>query len=276
MFNVEFLKSSPHFISKSLTRKEVLFDEWDFDENIYIIISGELSVEKYTWTDKKETKQLAVLRSNNFIGEWWLNWDFKKEVKIVATRNTELISINAQGWFSAFMEENSEEAKKVLSTVISITNKRLIDANKYITSVYQINNSIRDLEEINFKSIFKILDSINQIMESEFLLFLEVNPVMKEYLTLKYDSRKPWKMSDIIVEKWKYNLEDIWIQWEYKILTKEITLGRESLWNIIIARKNIFTWNEKRIFLALISSLSGVLKQKKIMKEENDKEFSKS
>lgn len=273
MFDMNFLTSSPHFTTKKLAAKEVLFDEWDIDTNIYIVINWILSIEKYTTPERTDTKVLATLKTENFVGEWGLNWDFKKEVKILAETDVNLLVIDAQKWFTSFMEDNPEHAKNLLSTIISVTNRRLSDANKYITSVYQINKNIRELVDVNFKEIFKILDSINNIMESDFLLFLEVNPVMKEYLTLKYDSRKSWKMADTIVEKWNYTLEEIGIQWDFKILTKEITLWKESLWNIIIARKSRFSENEKRIFLALISSLSWLLKQKKVLEEERDREF---
>ena len=275
MFDISFLKSSPHFTTKKLVANEVLFDEWDSDHNIYIVIDWLLNVEKYTTSQRKETKVLATLESENFIGEWGLSWIFTKEVKILAKKETTLLLIDAQKWFSTFMEETPEQAKDFLSTIISITNRRLNDANKYITSMYQINKDIRELEDVNFREIFKILDRVNSIMESEFLLFLEVNPVMKEYITLKYDSRNQWKMADVIVEKWNYNLEEIGVDWDYKILTKEITLWKESLWNIIVWRKTSFSENEKRIFLALVSSLSWVLKQKKTLEEDRDREFSK-
>ncbi len=275
MFDITFLQSIDHFTSENLTKNEVLFDEWDSNSKLYIIIKWELSVEKYTTKEKKETKQLAILKAWDFLWEWGLNSYCAKEVKVLALRDVQLISIDAKEGFSKFMEQYPQQAKDLLTYIIAITNKRLSDSNKYITSVYQINKTIRELENITFREIFKILDDINMIMESEFLLFLEVNPVMKEYLTLKYDSRLGGKMQDSIVEKWNYSLEEIWIKWDYKILTKEIIIWKESLWNIIVARKTRFWENEKRIFLALINSLSWVLKQKKIMEEERDKEFSR-
>lgn len=275
MFDIKFLQSTTHFKSENLKKNEVLFDEWDSNSNLYIIVEWELSVEKYTTKEKQETKQLAILKKWDFLWEWGLNSYFAKEVKVSVLKDVQLISIDAKDWFSKFMEQYPEQAKDLLTYIISITNKRLSDSNKYITSVYQINKTIRELENITFREIFKILDTINLIMESDFLLFLEVNSVMTQYLTLKYDSRFSGKMQDSIVEKWNYSLEEIWIKWDYKILTKEIIIWKESLWNIIVARKTRFKENEKRIFLALISSLSGVLKQKKIIEEERDKEFSR-
>jgi hypothetical protein len=172
------------------------------------------------------------------------------------------------------MKENPEQAKNILVYIITITKKRTLVWNKYITSIYEINKSIRDIKKINYSEIFKIFDKINLILETDFLLFLETNPIDENYLTLKYDSRKSWKMQDLLVEKWKYNLEDIWIlNWE-KIITKEISIWWENLWNIILAKKENFVENEKRIFLWMINSLAWVLKQKKIQEEENNKIFS--
>ena len=173
------------------------------------------------------------------------------------------------------MKEYPEEAKNILVYIISITNKRTLIWNKYITSIYEINKSIREIKKVNFKEIFKILDKINLILEWEFLIFLETNRIDKSYLTLKYDSRKSWKMQDKLLEKWKYNLEEIWIKKDYKILTKEIFIWEESLWNIVITKKESFNQNDKRIFLGMINSLAWILKQKKILEEERDKEFSR-
>jgi hypothetical protein len=174
------------------------------------------------------------------------------------------------------MKEYPEIAKNILVTIISITNKRVSIWNKYITSVYEINKSINEIKNINFKEIFNILEKINLILEWKYLLFLEVNPIDKKYLILKYDSRKPWKMQDKIFKKWNYSLDDIWIiEWD-KIITKEISIWKEPLWSIVIAKKEAFSENEKRIFLWMMNSLSWLLKQKKILEEERDKEFSKN
>jgi hypothetical protein len=80
-------------------------------------------------------------------------------------------------------------------------------------------------------------------------------------------------MQDLLVEKWHYKLEEIWINKSDKIITKEISIWNEVLWNIIVWRKQDFNQNEKRIFLAMINSLSWILKQKKVLEEERDKNF---
>ena len=275
MINTEFLKSLNYFKEITLKRWDILFDEWEINNNLYYILSGKLSIEKYTTKEKKETKQLAIIWKDDFLWEWSLNTSEPKQVKVLASEKSVLLYIDAKTDFLDFMKEYPEEAKNILVYIISITNKRTLIWNKYITSIYEINKSIREIKKVNFKEIFKILDKINLILEWEFLIFLETNRIDKSYLTLKYDSRKSWKMQDKLLEKWKYNLEEIWIKKDYKILTKEIFIWEESLWNIVITKKENFNQNDKRIFLGMINSLAWILKQKKFLEEERDKEFSR-
>lgn len=275
MINTRFLKSLDYFKEITLKRWDILFDEWEINNNLYYILSGKLSIEKYTTKEKKETKQLAIIWKDDFLWEWALNTSEPKQVKVLASEKSELLYIDAKTDFLDFMKEYPEKAKNILVYIISITNKRALVWNKYITSIYEINKSIRKIWKVNFKEIFKILDKINLILEWEFLIFLETNMIDKSYLTLKYDSRKSWKMQDKLLEKWKYNLEEIWIKKDYKILTKEVFIWEESLWNIIITKKENFNQNDKRIFLGMINSLAWILKQKKNLEEERDKEFSR-
>jgi len=273
MFNIEKLQKIPYFKEKTLKRWELLFDEWDIDNNIYFIISWKLSIEKWTTKEKITKKQIAVIKWGDFLWEWALKESKQKEVSILALEETRLLYIDAKNDFLEFIKENPELSKDILVEIISIINKRTLDANKYITSVYEINKSINNIEKINYLEIFKILDKINIILNWDYILYLEVNPIDNTYLTLKYDSRKSWKMQNILVKKWHYKLEDIWIKKDEKIIVKEIKIANEHLCNIIVGKKENFSQNEKRIFLALINSMSWILKQRKILAEERDKNF---
>ncbi len=250
-----------------------MYDEWDSDNNFYIILSWSISIEKYTSVERYTTKQLATLWKSDFFWEGSLSSYAPKEVLVKIVTDTELLYIEWKKDFSQFLEKYPEQAKDILTYIISITNRRVSESNKYITSIYEVNRKIKELKNVNYKSIFIILDTINSLLWGEFLLFLEVNPVMKEYLTLKYDSRENGKMKDVIVKKWEYNLEDIWVIDPYKIITKEISIWNDVLGSIIVWRNNLFNESEKRIFLWMVTSLSWVLKQKNILEEERDKNF---
>ena len=273
MFNIKDLKLSGYFKEKTLERWELLFDEWEIDNNLYYVVSWKMAIEKYTTSEKENTKELAIIKSATFLWEWSLSESNPKEVRCFVLEKTTVLYINAVKDFWDFMKNDVELAKDILVNIISLTNKRTLDSNKYITSLYEINRSIKNISQINFLEIFKILEKIKNILNWEYLLYLEVNPIYKKYLTLKYDSRKHLKMQDILVEKWHYKLEEIWINKKDKIITKEISIWDEVLWNIIVWRKQDFNQNEKRIFLAMVNSLSWILKQKKVLEEERDRNF---
>jgi hypothetical protein len=62
------------------------------------------------------------------------------------------------------MKNDIELAKNILVNIISLTNKRTLDSNKYITSLYEINRSINNISQINYLEIFKILEKIKNLL----------------------------------------------------------------------------------------------------------------
>ena len=276
MIKLELLKSSGYFKEKTLQKWEILFDEWDIDNNLYYLETGKISIEKYVDKKNNLTKQLAIIHKEDFFWEWALNNSEKKQVKIIGLTESKLLYIDAKEDFLKFMKHFPELAKDILVYIISLTNKRTLDWNNYITSIYEINKSIVEINQINFKEIFKIFDKINKILNWDYLLFLETNPIDKMYLSLKYDTRKIWKIQNKLVEKWKFSLNEIGISKVDKIITKNISIWDEILWNIVIVKKDVFTENQQRIFLGIINSLAWLLKQKNILEEERDIEFSQN
>ena len=102
MLDLNFLKKSWYFKEVILEKWEVLFKEWEIDNNIYIIVLWELSVEKYTTKQKDETKILAYLKKDDIFWEAALNSNLPKQVNIVSQTKTHLISINAKTWLNEF------------------------------------------------------------------------------------------------------------------------------------------------------------------------------
>lgn len=276
MLDIDFLYSIPFFTEKILQEKELLFDEGDINRNLYIIIDGQISIEKYIGGKWNNTKQLAVSKTGNFLWEGSLSENSKKEIRAIALSKTTVLFIDVLNDFPLFLRKYPKQAQDMLLNIISSMNKREKKSNPYITSMHEINIIIKGMTSFNYKEIFLLLEKINNIMKGWFILFLETNSVLSQYLTVKYDSRYPWKIQNKVVKKWHYSLLDIWVPDWYRLITKDITIGEESLGSILIWRKELFMENERRIFLGMINSLTWILKQKKIISEERDKNFSKN
>ncbi len=275
MLDINFLKNSKFFNQRTLKKNEVLFDEGDIDNNIYILLAWELSVEKYTTRKKTETKVLGHLIKNDIFWEWALNSNQTKGLKLIAKRETHLLYINAQEWLEEFSKSQPKEWLDLLKYIIYISNKRLLEANLLITANYQISHDILSLNQINNKSIFELIDRIKDIINVDYILFLEKNTVMENYLIMKYDSRKQWKMQSEIIEITDNKLELLELKLtDTNYYIQELAIWEDGLWYLVYFRKKKdFDENDKKILTSISSWISWVIKEKKLIEEERDKNF---
>lgn len=265
----DVFEKSPFFEKKVVQKWALLFDEWSFDNNLYIIKKWLFSVEKYTTWDKTDTKQLAILKSGDFLWEASLSKDmWKKEALIKALEKSEVFQIDAGKDMKKFIEENPSVWYDLLKHIIIETNERLLEANKLITSHHEIEKAINAMKEVNAKNIFLLIDKIKNIVDADYILYFEKHQIMESFLTLKYDSRYPNKMQDKVFERSGYflNLEALFdecnINQEDKIVINKLSIGNEIFWYLIFWReKRTFSGSDKKTFSSLCNSLAWIMKK---------------
>ncbi len=273
MLDINFLENSWFFEEKTLKKWELLFDEQEINNNFYIIKSWKLNIEKYTTPLKDDTKILASLEKWDFLWEASFTNSKPKEVLVKSVENTKLIFIQAKN-LDNFLEKYPTQTKNFLLEIIETINKRVNIWNKYITSIYEINKMVNNLQKINYLEIFKIFEKIKLIMWVKFLIYLEKNPVIENIFSYKYNSDFPLKMQNKVIDIKKYDLEkDFWINKKCYILENDINIWDDILWKIIIWKTKEFSENEKRLFLWIITSIAWVIKQKEIFDEIRNKNF---
>ena len=282
MLHIEFLQSSGFFETISLAKGDVVFDEWEIDNHLYVVISWKVDVLKYTSTEKTEAKKLATLLKMDFFWEAWLSvQDEPKKVKIQASADTQLLKIHAGAWVEKFIKENPEEWLNFLKHIIYVTNKRLNKNNRQIAADYELNKEINNIEKITLKSIFHIIDRIGVIIDCDYILFFEHNMVIDSYYTLKYDTRwGAWfeaislETDDVNSIEIKKEIPDMKLSLFNHIV--RLNIWERDLWFLIIGRKNnIFNENEKNMLISMWNSLSGIIKQKEVLEEERNKSYIK-
>jgi hypothetical protein len=52
-----------------------------------------------------------------------------------------------------------------------------------------MSEEIASIENYDNKNIFKLIDSFSKIIDVEYIIYLERNPIMQNYMTIKYDTR---------------------------------------------------------------------------------------
>jgi len=279
---IETLEESPFFEKLHLEKWGVLFDQWDIDNNLYIIKTWLITIERQPWKEDALPIQLSILKWINFFWEWSFNKSVvTKDTKVTALSKVELLKIDVKKNFKKFVEEFPTIWYEILQYIISETNKRLTDVSKLFTSSSEIEQKIKKLKEIDSREVFDIIDKIKNIVNADYILFFEKHSIVQNILTLKYDSRKPWKMLDLIFERRWYFLdldelyEKVNIPKEDQIIINKISIWEEVYGFLIIWRENnIFLDSDKKMIYGISNSLAWVVKKYILDKENKSKTFS--
>lgn len=276
MLDIKVLENSWFFKKIILEPQELVFDEWDVDNNIYILLVWELLVEKYIHKKENDTKVLAVLKQFDVFWEASLNNRNPKEVRISAKRKSILLAIDAKDWIDEFAKKYPVESLNLLKYIIFLTNKRLLDSNKLITATYKISKEIIWIDKITNKKIFELIDKLKDIIDLSYIIYYEKNPVIDNYLKLMYDTREKWKLQDEIIEMTdnKLNLLNLKIDANYFTYIQKLSTWDHVLWYLIFYRKdNNFNENDKKILISTSTLITWIIKQKQVNNEEKNKEY---
>lgn len=279
MINIEKIKESWYFEELFLEKWEVLFNEWDIDPNLYIIESWKLLVEKYTNNDRLDTKQLATLWEADIFWEGSLINNNKKQVRIVAWENSKLIFIEWKSNYEKFLIKNPSLWIKILASIIDVTNSRLLESNYMVTANFQLSKFISEIDSYNNKNLYNVLDEVNNIFKSKYLLYFEINPVVSDYISLKYDTRVQWKMQNTIIEyksinDLKQKIIEEWIEVGKNNIIEELKLWAKTIWIIMIWLEDKELNDTIRKSMVSISfMIAGYLKQKQNYEELENKKY---
>ena len=274
MIDIKKLISTWFFKETELKESETLFDEWDIDNNLYVIVAGSISIQKYTDSTKKETKELATLSAWEIFWEGSLSNSDPKEVKIVAISNTKLLILNAKKDFTEFLKNYPKEAISLLANIIDFSNKRLLESNFLLTSTYSLIKYISWISEFDNKNLFLIIDRFLKILNSEFIIYIEKSPVVEETYILRYNTREKWKMQEQVWRiKEEFDSEEFWL-WEQKnLFVEDLRIWNEVIWYLLIWWKEEFSETQIKSIWTVSVAIAWFVKQKQIHEENVDSEY---
>lgn len=276
MFDIKDIEKNKFFKERDLKSWEMLFDEGDFDQNIYIIKSWKLKVEKYFSEARKEKKSLAILEKNSIFWEWALSNNNPKEVIISALDDSKLIYIESKD-FQKFLLENTELAINFLSQIIEISNKRLLESNFLLTSNYNISKMISEEIEFSNKNLFAIIDEFLKIIKAKYIVYAEINEILNNYINIIYDTRTSWKKLNKIseIKDFEINLRKLDdLDLSPKNMVVELKNGNKIVGFFIIWERDekAFSESEKKSINSIWVLLAWFIKQKQYFQNEKNQE----
>ena len=274
--DINTLIHNPLFESIWYKSWDVLYHEWEVDPYIYIVLSWEIIIEKYTDSSKLDTKHLATILSGWVIGEAGMNNNAPKQVWVSAGSDVTLLRIDAQNGIQKLMQEYPTESFEFMKYIISQTNERVLESNSQITATYKITKAISELSEINLKNIFNIIDIANSVLGSTYIIYTEKNPALEWYYNIIYNTNNNWKKSDIIIESNEQDLEKNILLHANKVknihhLSNKINIWNEILGYLIFGSHKWFKENDIKIIWSICTAIAGILHRFKMQAEEQNK-----
>ncbi len=277
----DILKNNKNFQELILPPWKFLLKEWERDQNLYFVIDWKLSIEKYTTSEKSETKQLAIINAWNFLWEAAFKRNEPKEVSIKAIEKTILLKIDAKKGFLEFVKQEPKIWLDILVEIIDISNKRLLESNNRLTSILKMSEEIANLNNYNNENIFKLIDSFVKIISADYIIYLERNPILENYMTIKYDTRTPWKMQDYVIDLWNKKLDINYlknnnIKLDNFNIIKELRNWNKTIWYLVFWRENKnFSELDIKNIIPIANALAWAIKQKEYFEEQKNKEYLK-
>jgi hypothetical protein len=107
------------------------------------------------------------------------------------------------------------------------------------------------------------------------ILYYEINPVMLDYITLKYNTRIPWKLLNQITEIADNKLDLLKYKSEWFFIYKQVlSIWNNNIWYLVFLKKDVrFNESDKKVFATTSSSIAWLIKQKQYLDEERDREY---
>lgn len=138
--------------------------------------------------------------------------------------------------------------------------------------IYAISYAIQNVDEMTYWELLKVLEQIVHILGLDYLVYLEKNPVVSNYLTYRYDSRK-WsilqsdsfphsKHNDFATIFEEIDIKNWWMIQKIRVWKK--VLGYMILWNKLQDRNVI------NVVANLLASMIETMQKNRYTREKKD------
>lgn len=128
---------SAYFKQNSYQADGVIFREKSSGDTLYIIVEGEVVIEKALDEEGREFKTLAILANGDFFGEMAVLEGAVRFAQARASRDTTLYEVNRQQFFS-LIKEHPETGMGILSEIMRTVSRRLQHTSSELTMLFDL------------------------------------------------------------------------------------------------------------------------------------------
>ena len=164
-FSAEMLEEfSKYFKRISYAADEVVFKEKSEGDTIFIIVSGEIVIEKRLDEEGKEFKPLAVLVRGEFFGEMAVLEDQSRTAQARAAKETSLYEIQRSAFLS-FIKEHPDTGISVFIEIMKVVLRRLRHTSNELTMLFDMSRVIMEEHKSAAAFMARTVDEISIYFE---------------------------------------------------------------------------------------------------------------
>lgn len=155
---------SGYFKPTAYAAGDVIFKEKTQGDTLYIIVEGEVTIEKALDEDGREFKALAVLAGGDFFGEMAVLEGQMRFAQARATRDSALYEIGRGELFS-FIKEHPDTGISIFSEIMKTLLKRLQHTSNELTMLFDLSRQLMVPHKSPAEFLAVMMDEIRPYLE---------------------------------------------------------------------------------------------------------------
>ena len=155
---------SAYFKQNSYQADSVIFKEKSPGDTLYIIVEGEVVIEKALDADGREFKTLAILAGGDFFGEMAVLEGGARFAQARASRDSALYEVGRQQFFS-FIKEHPETGMSILSEIMRTVSRRLQHTSSELTMLFDLSRLLLRQHKTPGEFLAEVMNEMRPYLE---------------------------------------------------------------------------------------------------------------
>ncbi len=155
---------SAYFKQNSYGADGVIFKEKSSGDTLYIIVEGEVVIEKAMDDEGREFKTLAILAGGDFFGEMAVFEGGARFAQARASRDTAVYEVGRQQFFS-FIKEHPETGMGVLSEIMRTVSRRLQHTSSELTMLFDLSRLLLRQHKTPAEFLAEVMEQLSPYLE---------------------------------------------------------------------------------------------------------------
>ncbi|OGS12177.1 MAG: hypothetical protein A2285_04555, partial [Elusimicrobia bacterium RIFOXYA12_FULL_57_11] len=153
-----------YFKQTAYTAGDVIFKEKTHGDTLFIIVDGEVTIEKALDEEGREFKALAILSSGDFFGEMAVLEGQMRFAQARATRDCALYEI-ARAQLFAFIKDQPDTGISIFSEIMKTLLKRLQHTSNELTMLFDLSRQLITQHRSPAEFLAAVMDEMRPYLE---------------------------------------------------------------------------------------------------------------